>query len=83
MNFHKYVTRPFPQSFDKMQNHNAQESIHASFKWYEKQVTGLFLYTTSVVQYVTFQYDQLIFFILVFIFVIAYQCHLFGLFVQN
>ena len=28
----KYVTRLFPPSFDKMQNHNARESIHASFK---------------------------------------------------
>ena len=26
-----------------MQNHNAQKSIHASFKWYEKEVIGLFL----------------------------------------
>ena len=63
-----------------MQNHNAQESIHASFKWYEKEVTGLFLSATSVVQYLIFQYDQLIFYILVFILLIAYQCHLFGLY---
>ena len=49
-----------------MQNHNAQESIHASFKWYEKEVTGLFLSTRSVVQYLIFQHDQLIFFIFCF-----------------
>ena len=36
------------------------------------------LYNTSFCQY-----DQLIFFILVFILLIAYQCHLFGLFFQN
>ena len=66
-----------------MQNHNAQESIHASFKWYEKEVTGLFLSAIIVVQYFIFQYDQLVFFILDFILVIAYQCHLFGLFFQN
>ena len=70
-------------SQDKMQNHNAQESIHASFKWYEKEITGLFLSARSVVQYFIFQYDQLIFFILDFILLIAYQCHLFGLFFQN
>ena len=46
--------RPFPPSFDKMQNHNAQESIHASFEWYKKEVTGLFLSATSVVQYLIF-----------------------------
>ena len=50
-----YVTRLFPPSLDKMQNLNAQESIHASFKWYEKEVTGLFLSTRSVVQYFIFQ----------------------------
>ena len=33
-----------------MQNHNAQKSIHASFKWYEKEVTGLFLSAKGVVQ---------------------------------
>ena len=49
--FIKYVTRPFPPRFDKMQNHNAQESIDASFKWYEKEVTGLFLSAINVVQY--------------------------------
>ena len=37
-----------------MQNHNAQESTHASFKWYEKEITGLFLFTTNVVQYFIF-----------------------------
>ena len=37
-------------SFYKMQNHNAQKSIHASFK-YENEVTGLFLSAKSVVQY--------------------------------
>ena len=62
---------------DKMQNHNAQESIHASVK---KEINGLFLSTRSVVQYFIFQYDQLIFFILDFILLIAYQCQLFGLF---
>ena len=66
--------------FDKMQDHNAQESIHASFKWYEKKVTGLYLSARSVVQYFIFQYDQVIFSILDFILLIAYQCHLFGLF---
>ena len=55
-----------------MQNHNAQESIHASFKWYEKEVTGSFLSARSVVQYFIFQYDQLIFFILDCILLIAY-----------
>ena len=39
-----------------MQNHNAQKSIHASFKWYEKEVTGLFLSAKSVVQYSFFFY---------------------------
>ena len=34
-----------------MQNHNAQKSIHASFKLYEKKVTGLFLSAKSVVEY--------------------------------
>ena len=34
-----------------MQNRNAQESVQASFKWYEKEVTGLYLSATSVVQY--------------------------------
>ena len=63
-----------------MKNHTAQESIHASFKWYDKEVTGLFLSARSVVQYFIFQYDQLIFFILDFIYLIAYQFHLFGLF---
>ena len=52
--FIKYITRPFPPSFDKMQIHNAQEPIHASFKWYKKEVTGLFLPTASVVQYFIF-----------------------------
>ena len=66
-----------------MQNHNAQESIHASFKWYEKEVNDLFLSARSVVQYFIFQYDQLIFFILDFIFLIAYQYHLFLLFFQT
>ena len=39
-----------------MQNHNAQESIHASFnvKWYEMEFTGLFLSATNVVQYFIF-----------------------------
>ena len=68
----KYVTRLFLPSFDKMQNHNAQESIHASFKWYEKEVTDLFLSARSVVQYLIFQYDQQIFFIFDFILLIAY-----------
>ena len=62
---------------------HAQESIHASFKWYEKEVTGLCLTATSGVQYFLFQYDQLTFFILVFILLIAYQCYLFGFFLQN
>ena len=66
-----------------MHNHNAQKSIHASFKWYEKEVTGLFLSAGSVVQYLIFQCDQLIFFILDFILHIAYQCHLFELIFQN
>ena len=53
--FIKYVTGPwFLPSFDKMQNHNAQKSIHASLKWYDKEVTGLFyplkvLCNTSIV----------------------------------
>ena len=47
--FIKYVTGPFLPSFDKMQNHNAQKSIHASCKWYEKEITGLFLSAKSVV----------------------------------
>ena len=34
-----------------MQNHNALKSIHACFKWYEKEVTGLFFPAKSVVQY--------------------------------
>ena len=46
-----------------MQNHNARKSIHASFKWYDKEVTGLFLSAIIVVQYLIFQYDQLVFFI--------------------
>ena len=83
MNLHKVCHETIPSKFDKMQVHNAQESIHASFKWYEKEVTGLFLSATSVVQYLFFQFDQLIFFIIVFILLIAYQCHLFGLFCQN
>ena len=67
-----------------MQNHNARESIHASFKWYEKEVTGLFLSPIIiVVQYFIFQYDQLVFFIPDFILLIAYQCHLLGLFSPN
>ena len=37
-----------------MHNHTAQESIHASFKWYEKEVTGLFSSARSVVQYFIF-----------------------------
>ena len=49
--FIKYVTGPFLPSFDKMQNHNAQKLIHACFKWYEKEVTGLFLSAKSVVEY--------------------------------
>ena len=44
-----------------MQNHNAQKSIHASFKWYEKEVTGLFLSAKQVGQYFICEYDQLIF----------------------
>ena len=36
-----------------MQNHNAQ-SIHASFEWYEKEVIGLFLFATNVVQLLDF-----------------------------
>ena len=55
-----------------MQNHNAQESIRASLKWYEKEVTGLFLSAIIVVQYFSFQYDQLVFFIPDFILLIAY-----------
>ena len=51
MNFHKVCHETIP-SFDKMQSLNAQESIHASFKWYEKELTGLFLSATSVVKYV-------------------------------
>ena len=62
---------------------NAQKSIHASFKWYEKEVNGLFLSAIIVVQYFIFHNDQLFFFILDFILLIAYQCHLFGLFFQN
>ena len=54
-----------------MQNHNAQESIHASFKWYEKKVTGLFLSAIILVPYFIFQYDQLVFFIPDFILLIA------------
>ena len=83
--FIKHVTRPFPPSFDKMQNHNAQESIHASFKWYERGRYWLaFIRYKYVVPYFIFSvYDQLIFFILVFILHIAYQCNLFGLFLQN
>ena len=47
----KCIMGPSLPSFDKMQNHDAQKLIHASFKWYEKEVTGLFLSTESVVQY--------------------------------
>ena len=53
-----------------MQNHNAQKSIHASFKWYEKEVTGLFLSAKSVVQYFICKYDQQIFFILLLFFLL-------------
>ena len=81
--FIKYVARQFPPSFDKMQNHNAQESIHASFKWYKKEVTDLLLSARSAAQHLIFQYDQLIFFILDFILLIAYQYNLFWLFFQN
>ena len=36
MNFHKVCHKTIPSKFLQ----NAQESIHASFKWYEKEVTG-------------------------------------------
>ena len=56
MNFHKVCRKTIPSKFWQMQNHNAQESIHASFKWYEKEVPGLFLSGRSAVQYFIFQY---------------------------
>ena len=52
-----------------MQNHNAQKWIHASF-WYEKEVIGLFLSAKSVVEYFSCKYDQMIFFILLFFFLL-------------
>ena len=57
------------QVLTKMQNHNAHKSIHASFKWYEKEVTS-FLSAKSVVQYFICKYDQLIFFILLLFFLL-------------
>ena len=56
-----------------MPNHNAQKTIHASFKWYEKEVTGLVLSAKSVVQYfmlLVLVYGQLIFFILLLFFLL-------------
>ena len=70
------------QVLTKMQNHNAQKSINASFKWYEKEVTVLFLSAKSVVQFVStinsFSSLILLLFSLLHINVI-----LFGLFFQN
>ena len=61
-----------------MRNHNAQKSIHASFKWYVKEGTGLFLSAKSVVQYFICWYDELIFFILLLFFLLHINVIYFG-----